>query len=748
MTVEELKIILRVNGASTYTHTINEVTNVTNNYKNSIGSLTSMLAKLVSAAAITKFTKECIQAASDLQEVANVTNVTFGQSANVVNEWAKKQAANFGLSETSAKRYIGTYGTMAKQFNFTTEQAAKMGVEMTKLTGDVASFYNLDDKASATKLKSVFTGETESLKELGVVMTEANLNNYALQKGFGKTVKDMNEHEKVLLRYSFVMDKLSHTQGDFQRTSDGWANSVRKLKLNYENLKIEIGNELLPVAGQALSAITSGLQVIAPIVVNVAHTVRLYGEAWKNASDTTKAFVKISFAALGIMIIAPKVIALTSAAVKFLTMDILTLGGALRGLLGIAGIILAIAAIANLTKDVQELKAAEAASDLGSLGDTAETAAGAVQELKTAEAASDLGNLGDTAETAAGAVDDLADSVDNLSDSTKGMELFLASFDEVNKVGDGGSLMSGLINAQDLANISGAVAGFDDLNSIMDELNNSINDMSKGMIFSPEWWEEKKKFFGGYWDYLVNSFKDGSFKDDFISAVEEIGGWLETNLPEWSKLWEGVGGKIYDLTEKAKPFVDKWTDAWETVGEKIYDATEKLKDFISEWNSTLQGVGEKIYDLTHDEDEGAETFSYTSPATGKTYNNVLKYNSDGSETDLYKKYLATQGTQNKTVNQTNNNTTQEQPIKRYASGGFPNKGSLFLAGETGAELIGNFGTSQTKVINQSQITNNTQQPVMFQPTILIDGRKITATVVENINTMTRSSGNSPLIQLG
>lgn len=684
MTVEELKIILRVNGASTYTHSINEVTNVTNNYKNSIGSLTSMLAKLVSAAAITKFTKECIQAASDLQEVANVTNVTFGQSANVVNEWAKKQAANFGLSETSAKRYIGTYGTMAKQFNFTTEQAAKMGVEMTKLTGDVASFYNLDDKASATKLKSVFTGETESLKELGVVMTEANLNNYALEKGFGKTVKDMNEHEKVLLRYSFVMDKLSHTQGDFQRTSDGWANSVRKLKLNYENLKIEIGNELLPVAGQALSAITSGLQVIAPIVVNVAHTVRLYGEAWKNASDTTKAFVKISFAALGIMIIAPRVIALTSAAVKFLTMDILTLGGALKALLGIAGIVLAIAAIASLTKDVQELKAAEAASDLGSLGDTAETAAGAV--------------------------DDLADSVNDLSDSTKGMELFLASFDEVNKVGDGGSLMSGLINAQDLANISGAAAGLGDLNSIMDELNTSINDMSQGMIFSPEWWEEKKKFFGGYWDYLKQSIKDGTLIEDFLRAWGDVDTWFQETFPEWYKFWEGLGEKAYDIVDKIKNKFKELSDAFEN----------------SAWFKYFSNAGSNLYDLMHENDDNeAETFSYTSPVTGKTYNNVLKYNADGTESELYKKYGS-----------------------RHAAGGFPNKGSLFLAGEAGAELIGNFGTSQTKVINQSQITNNTQQPVMFQPTILIDGRKITATVVDNINTMTRSSGNSPLIQLG
>lgn len=695
MTVEELKIILRVNGASTYTHTINEVTNVTNNYKNSIGSLTSMLAKLVSAAAITKFTKECIQAASDLQEVANVTDVTFGQSANVVNEWAKKQAANFGLSETSAKRYIGTYGTMAKQFNFTTEQAAKMGVEMTKLTGDVASFYNMDDKASATKLKSVFTGETESLKELGVVMTEANLNNYALEKGYGKTVKQMSEHEKVLLRYSFVMDKLSHTQGDFQRTSDGWANSVRKLKLNYENLKIEIGNELLPVAGQMLSTVSKGLQVISPIVVNVAHTVRLYSEAWKNASDTTKAFIKIAFGAVAVMLVIPKIVAITSKAVELLTAKALTLTTALQALLGIAGIILAAVAFNELSKQVEQIKATEAASDLG--------------------------NLGDTAEIASGAVDDLADSVNDLSESTKGMELFLASFDEVNKVGDGGSLMSGLINTEDLANINGAAAGLGDLNSIMEELNGSISDMSKGMIFSPEWWEEKKKFFGGYWDYLKQSIKDGTLIEDFLTTWGEVDAWFQETFPGWYKFWEGLGEKVYDIVDEAKKTIAGWIDTIKNKFQELSDAFEN-----SAWFKYFSNAGSNLYDVMHENDDNEpETFSYTSPVTGKTYNNVLKYNADGSESELYKKYGS-----------------------RHAAGGFPNKGSLFLAGETGAELVGNFGGSQTKVINQSQINNNTEQPVLFQPTILIDGRKITATVVDNINTMTRSSGNSPLIQLG
>ena len=277
MTVEELRLILRINGTSTYTHAINEVTTVTNNYTNSIGGLTSMLAKFVSAGFIAKFSKDCIEAASNLQEVSNVMNVTFGQNAAIIDQWAKTQAASFGLSEKAAKDYTGAYGTMAKQFGVSLDRATKMSIELTKLTGDVASFYNTTDKITSTKLKSIFTGETETLKELGVVMTEANLNAYAMQKGLGKTVKQMSEQEKVLLRYSFVMDKLSHTQGDFQRTSDGWANSVRLLKLNLENLKVEIGNQLLPVAGQGLSFINKGLQTIGPVLINIAQTVRLYG---------------------------------------------------------------------------------------------------------------------------------------------------------------------------------------------------------------------------------------------------------------------------------------------------------------------------------------------------------------------------------------------------------------------------------------------------------------------------------------
>ena len=675
MTAEELKIILRVNGAATYTRSINEVTNVTNNYKNSIGSLTSMLAKLVSAALVTKFAKQCIQAASDLQEVANVVDVTFGKNADVVNRWAKNQAANFGLSETSAKRYLGTYGTMAKQFGFTAEQAASMSVELTKLTGDVASFYNLDDKAAATKLKSVFTGETESLKELGVIMTETQLNAFAMSKGLDKPVKQMSEQEKVLLRYQFTMEKLSHAQGDFARTSDGWANSTRTFKLELENLKIEIGNQLLPVVGQGMKAITTGIRTISPVLLSIAETVRLYGEAWKRASATTKTFVKISFAAVALFLVVPRVIAGVRLAVKLLTKDIVTLEGAMKALFGVAGLIFAGMAVANLTKSVKDLKEEEAAKSIEAIGNSADVSSDGVEEL--------------------------ADSMDDLNDSANGMGLFLASFDEVNKIGDNGTLMSKLVNADDLANILGVADGFGDLNSVLDELNESVDSFESNQLFTKQWWGNCKKFFKGYWDYLKESFRTGQFVDDFVDTFDALFAQLGKIHPYFAEFFEGMeelGVKWYDLyNEKVKPYVTAWINDMESLGEKIWDAANGDSDANK---SLAKKAGEYLL---------------TSNPIGWTVKGGKKLGSW---------------------------------LTRHAAGGLPNKGSLFLAGETGPELIGSFGGSQTKVVNQTNITNSNSGSILFQPTILIDGRKITATVVENINSMTRSSGNSPLIQLG
>lgn len=217
----------------------------------------AVLAAAFSVKKIVEFGKSCTELGSDLQEVQNVVDVTFPHMTAQVDKFAKSAAAGFGLSETMAKRYTGTFGAMAKSFGFTEKAAYEMSASLTGLAGDVASFYNITQDEAYTKLKSVFTGETETLKELGVVMTQSALDAYALANGYGKTTKAMSEMEKVALRYAFVQNQLSAASGDFIRTSDSWANQVRILKLNFESLKATIGQGLINVLTPVLKVINS-----------------------------------------------------------------------------------------------------------------------------------------------------------------------------------------------------------------------------------------------------------------------------------------------------------------------------------------------------------------------------------------------------------------------------------------------------------------------------------------------------------
>lgn len=212
-----------------------------------------------------QFGKECVELGSNLAEVQNVVDVTFPNMSAKVDEFAKSAAQNFGLSETMAKQYTGTFGAMAKAFGFTEQQAYDMGSSLTGLAGDVASFYNLSQDEAYTKLKSVFTGETESLKDLGVVMTQTALDSYALANGFGKTTSAMTETEKVALRYRFAQDQLSAAQGDFLRTSDSWANQVKILKLQMQSFMATIGQGLINLFTPVIKVINIVLGKLATL---------------------------------------------------------------------------------------------------------------------------------------------------------------------------------------------------------------------------------------------------------------------------------------------------------------------------------------------------------------------------------------------------------------------------------------------------------------------------------------------------
>lgn len=237
---------------------------------NLLGSALGKIASFVAIGAIINFGKSCIDLGSDLAEVQNVVDNVFPHMRNTLGQWARDAASQFGLSETMAKRYAGTFGAMAKSFGFVESEAYEMSTTLTGLSGDIASFYNMSQDEAYTKVKSVFTGETESLKELGVVMTQSALDQFALQSGLGKTTQAMTEQEKVALRYAFVQKQLATASGDFARTADSWANQVRLLSLNFQSLKAVIGEGLI----NAFTPLIKVLNLLLGKIATVANAFR------------------------------------------------------------------------------------------------------------------------------------------------------------------------------------------------------------------------------------------------------------------------------------------------------------------------------------------------------------------------------------------------------------------------------------------------------------------------------------------
>ncbi len=213
----------------------------------------------MAASAVKQFAAESISAASDLVEVQNVVDVTFGSSTDTINAWSKAAANAYGLSETKAKQYTSTIGAMLKSMGLDGEEITRMSTDLAGLAADMASFYNLDYDESFSKIRSGLSGETEPLKQLGVNMSVANLEAYALAQGVETAYDKMSQAEQATLRYQYLLDATKDAQGDFSRTSDSYSNEMRKLETNLERIKADFGQGLLAVVTPALSLLNNVL---------------------------------------------------------------------------------------------------------------------------------------------------------------------------------------------------------------------------------------------------------------------------------------------------------------------------------------------------------------------------------------------------------------------------------------------------------------------------------------------------------
>ena len=257
MTLEELKVVITAETSglkkeldslkTQLSKTEKTVTKTTGGIKKALSSLTKGFTATAIVYGLIKVGKQAVQTASDLQEVQNVVEVSFGSMSAEVDKFAENALKQFGLSKLSAKQFASTFMAMSNGMGIAAEAGKNMSLNLTALAGDLASFRNVEQDVAFTALKSVFTGETETLKQFGIVMTEANLEAYALSQGITKSYNAMSQAEKVALRYSFVLNATKGAQGDFARTSNNWANQVRILKEQFKELAGIIGNGLLKV---------------------------------------------------------------------------------------------------------------------------------------------------------------------------------------------------------------------------------------------------------------------------------------------------------------------------------------------------------------------------------------------------------------------------------------------------------------------------------------------------------------------
>lgn len=215
--------------------------------------------------------KDAIDISSSLTEVENVVRTTFGNYEKLIQDFSKTSIQDFGMSELTAKQVASRFQAMGTAMGFSQGKMADMSLQLTKLTADMASFYDMEQSDVARNLQAVFTGETEPLRKYGLDLTQATLKEWAMKQGLDADISSMTQAEKTMLRYQYVMANTAAAQGDFARTSDTWANQIRILKQSFEQLAAIIGGALINAFKpfvQTLNAVMQKVIAFATTVTN------------------------------------------------------------------------------------------------------------------------------------------------------------------------------------------------------------------------------------------------------------------------------------------------------------------------------------------------------------------------------------------------------------------------------------------------------------------------------------------------
>jgi hypothetical protein len=289
-----------------------------------------------------QFAKESVMAASNMAESLSKVRVVFGEGAAEVEKFGKNAAANLGISNQAALEAAGTYGNLFQAFGLGQGEAQKMSTSLVQLAADMASFNNTSIDQAITALRSGLSGETEPLKRFGVALSEVRLKEEALRMGLIKTTSGtLPVAIKSQAAYSLILKDTALAQGDYARTADGTANTMKTLQAKMEDAKVALGEALMP----AFRGLLGILNLLIPVLTKI-------GDFFKKNQTEVKAFaitVGVLSAAYGVYTLVVKRAAIQQAILNGIM--------AINPFVAVAvGIGLAVAALVKLWKNSETFR--------------------------------------------------------------------------------------------------------------------------------------------------------------------------------------------------------------------------------------------------------------------------------------------------------------------------------------------------------------------------------------------------------
>lgn len=729
MTVEELNVIVSAN-KDDFDRKIRQVNDNLVNVKKqsedtSAGAMESFksLASGLASLGIGDMVKQAISLAGDLQQNIGGSESVFKNYAGTIQKTAETAASSLGLSQS---KYLATATKMGSLFQgsgFSVAQSADMVTQSMQRASDVASIMGISVDSAMEAVAGMAKGNFTMMDNLGVAINDTNLQIYAQEKGLGKL---STTQQKVNAAMQMFLDKSDYAAGNYAKENDTYSGALTTFKAELEDFAAEAGTALLPLVQSVLPVLSGAFNALKPVIMTVAEAVGGLGgivaDIQAKIEAATPAQQTMMKIAIGMAVAIPAVTMATrlmaaakaaySGVLAFLIPKQLTFASALKATMGWIGIIVGALALFGMATN----KGTESVEDSS-------------EKLKKEnEAASD----------ASEGVDDVAESTDNLTDSVKRS---LAGFDELNRLsGNSGTLASSVVSSDDVENAEGLAEA---MSNVQEQVGGTSLETSLGLNFD----------FDGLLDGLsgvlnkANEIITDLFGEEFVEFFKDVG-------EDIFDIFNGNETEQYNalvrLNDRFKSLFgdlgEGWSDFWQGIGEGIYKfangdllgGLEKINSMFEGlfgnlgkgWSNFWQSVGAGLFEMTHaDELKEIDLSSKYGTAIGlaqldsneymrsgydpsKAWNMALEKNGLTSNEALYAvKQFSTYDPQ-KAYEELQKSGQINSPdtwgglgllaLKKYADGGFPDYGDLFIANERGPELVGTIG-NRTAVANSSSI---------------------------------------------